>query len=201
MRADKALTQGFSTFLRRRRAKAHFERLPLLEALTASAATAAANVAMGQELLAAAQAEPAQALAALQSQADGLDAAEAARRLARDGPNDVQHEAPLPGWLRLWRCYVNPFNLLLTALALLSFLSADSKATVVIGVMVALSTGIRFVQEGRSHRAAEGLRAMVTNTATVVRRSAAAVSATVTATASPPGPRRFRSANWWLATW
>jgi Mg2+-importing ATPase len=54
----------------------------------------------------------------------------------------------------------------------LSFLSADSKATVVIGAMVALSTVIRFVQEGRSHRAAEGLRAMVRNTATVIRGGA-----------------------------
>ena len=29
---------------------------------------------------------------------------------------------------------------------------------------------IRFVQEGRSHRAAESLKAMVSNTATVIRR-------------------------------
>ena len=180
MMMHKALTQGFSTFLRRRRAKGHFERRPLLSTLTASPAgglrVGAAVAAGGQDLLAAALEEPAQALARLQSQADGLDMAEAARRLARDGPNEIQHEAPLPGWLRLWRCYLNPFNLLLTALALLSFLSADSKATVVIGVMVALSTVIRFVQEGRSHRAAQGLRAMVTNTATVIRRTASAAA-------------------------
>jgi Mg2+-importing ATPase len=178
----KVLTQGFSTFLRRRRAQGHFERRPLLESLTAAPAVvppkdAGTAPALGQDLLAAAQEEPAQALARLQSQADGLDAAEAARRLAREGPNEVQHEAPLPGWLRLWRCYLNPFNLLLTALALLSFFSADSKATVVIGVMVALSTIIRFVQEGRSHDAAEGLRAMVTNTATVIRRGDGAAAA------------------------
>ena len=176
----KALTQGFSTFLRRRRAKKHFERRPLLESLPARpeppAKLGGAGAALGQDVLAAAQDEPAQALARLQSSADGLDGAEAARRLLRDGPNEVQHEPPLPGWLRLWRCYLNPFNLLLTALALLSFVSADSKATVVIGAMVALSTVIRFVQEGRSHRAAEGLRAMVTNTATVIRRAAPAGS-------------------------
>ena len=47
---------------------------------------------------------------------------------------------------------------------------ATPQATVVISVMVALRTGIRFVQEGRAHRAAEGLRAMVSNTATVLRR-------------------------------
>lgn len=173
---SKLLTQGFSTFLRRRRAKQHFERRPLLDALRTPPAT------LGQEVLNAARDEPAQALARLQSQADGLDVAEAARRLARDGPNEIQHEPPLPGWLRLWRCYLNPFNLLLSALALLSFLSADAKATVVIAVMVALSTGIRFVQEGRAHRSAEGLRAMVSNKATVFRRAAGAVQAAVPAT-------------------
>jgi P-type Mg2+ transporter len=172
---SKLLTQGFSAFLRRRRAKQHFERRPLLDTLPTSRAT------LGQAVLNAAQDEPAQALERLQSQADGLDVAEAARRLARDGPNEIQHSAPLPGWLRLWRCYLNPFNVLLTALALLSFLSADAKATVVIGVMVALSTGIRFVQEGRAHRSAEGLRAMVTNKATVFRRGADAGQAAVPA--------------------
>ena len=189
---QRLLTQGFSSFLRRRRAQRHFERRPLLGALVAAHAPApearnAIAATLGQALLAAAHDDPAQALARLQSQADGLDSAEAARRLARDGPNEVQHEAPLPGWLRLWRCYLNPFNVLLTALALLSILSADAKATVVIAAMVALSTGIRFVQEGRSHRAAEGLRALVSNTATVFRRSASRPAAALPA-ASPGAP-------------
>ncbi len=184
-----ALTQSFTTFLRRRRAKRHFERRPMLQALTAAQpGRPAASLDAG--LLAAAAGEPAQALARLDARPDGLDAAEAARRLARDGPNEVQHEASLPGWLRLWRCYLNPFNLLLTALALLSFTSTDSKATVVIGVMVALSTGIRFVQEGRAHRAAEGLRAMVTNTATVIRRASPSPAAAAAATPPPP-PREM----------
>ena len=195
---QKPLTQGFSTFLRRRWAQRHFERRPLLGALVAAHAPApeardAIAATLGQALLAAAHDDPAQALARLQSQADGLDSAEASRRLARDGPNEVQHEAPLPGWLRLWRCYLNPFNVLLTALALLSFLSADAKATVVIAAMVVLSTGIRFVQEGRSHRAAEGLRALVSNTATVIRRSAGGPAAALpgkspgTPPSTPPG--------------
>jgi Mg2+-importing ATPase len=165
------LTQGFSTFLHRRRARRHFERRPLLDGLAAAPGPAAE---LGQALLVASQDEPDAALQRLQSRADGLDPAEAARRLARDGPNEIAHEPPLPGWLHLWRCYLNPFNLLLTALAVLSFLSADAKATVVIVVMVTLSTVIRFVQEGRSHRAAESLRALVGNTATVFRRGAGA---------------------------
>jgi Mg2+-importing ATPase len=199
----RSLTQGFSAFLRRRRVRRHFERRPLLDALVAahgpeavagsgvggavggavgagSGVVALQTHALGQMLLTAAQDEPAAALARLKSQADGLDTAEAARRLALDGPNEVTQEPPLPGWLHLWRCYLNPFNVLLTVLAVLSYLSADAKATVVIAVMVALSTMIRFVQEGRSHRAAESLRAMVSNKATVFRRSPGAASAVAT---------------------
>jgi len=84
--------------------------------------------------------------------------------------------------MHLWHCYQDPFNLLLTALALVSYLSADTKATVVIGVMVALSTLIRFVQEGRSRRAAESLKAMVGNTATVIRRGSGPKGATTPGT-------------------
>jgi len=186
--------QAFSTFLRRRRVQRHFQRRPLLDALVAapvpSPATGAAGAmdarSLGQALLTAGQDEPAAALARLQSRADGLDTAEAARRLARDGPNEVAHEPPLPGWLHLWHCYLNPFNVLLTVLAVLSYLSADAKATVVIGVMVTLSTVIRFVQEGRSHRAAESLRAMVSNKATVIRRSAGAASGQAPAAPAKP---------------
>jgi len=72
------------------------------------------------------------------------------------------------GW-HLWHCYANPFNLLLTTLAVVSYLTEDAGATIVIGLMVLLSTAIRFVQEGRSHRAAEGPKSMVGNKATVLR--------------------------------
>jgi P-type Mg2+ transporter len=177
----KALRQGFTTFLRRRHAQRHFARRPLLASLTAKAAQATpatpvvheelipGAVRVADDRLLASHDEPAAAIKRLNSHENGLSATEAAQRLLRDGSNEIEHEKPLPAWLHLWRCYLNPFNLLLTALAALSYLSADAKATIVIGVMVALSTIVRFVQEGRSHRAAEGLRAMVSNTATVIR--------------------------------
>jgi Mg2+-importing ATPase len=117
----------------------------------------------------------------------------------RDGPNHIAHEPPLPAWLHLWRCYLNPFNLLLSGLALLSFLSADAKATVVIVSMVGVSTVIRFVQEGRSHRAAEGLRALVSNTVSVIRRAPGAVPAEPAAGAA--AAHELPLANWSAATW
>eukprot|EP01035_Chromulina_nebulosa_P038890 gene38890-52530_t len=113
------------------------------------------------------------AIVRMSSHEDGLTAAEAENRRARFGPNEVGHEKPLPWWMHLWHCYKNPFNVLLTVLALISYLTEDHEATVVILAMVVLSTLLRFVQEGRSNRAAERLKSLVSNTATVLRRQAA----------------------------
>jgi P-type Mg2+ transporter len=165
-----SLTNAFGRFLRRRGRLKHFGRHPLLETLVGRGAKPALPDAIGRELLQAARAEPAAAINRLRSHEDGLSPREAAARLARHGANEVAHEKPLPAWLHLWRCYQNPFNLLLTALAVLSYLTQDAKATLVIGTMVLLSTLTRFVQERRSHHAAERLKAMVGNTATVLRR-------------------------------
>ncbi len=167
------LKRLFSRFLRRHRALRHFGRHPLVATLAGRGPVAPLPDATAAELMRAARDDPAAALARLDSHPEGLSAHEAAARLARQGPNEVQHEAPLPRWLHLWHCYRNPFNLLLTVLAVVSYLTQDAKATIVIGVMVVMSTLIRFVQEGRSHRAADRLKAMVSNTATVIRRSSA----------------------------
>jgi len=106
----------------------------------------------------------------LDAHEDGLSSVEASRRLTEAGANKVAHEQPMSWWMHLWHCYRNPFNLLLTLLATVSYLTDDVKATLVIGTMVVLSTLTRFVQQGRSNRAAENLKALVGNTATVVRR-------------------------------
>jgi Mg2+-importing ATPase len=66
-----------------------------------------------------------------------------------------------------------PFNLLLTLLAVISYVTEDMKATPVIGTMVVLSVAIRFWQERKSNIAADKLKAMVSNTATVIRRDSA----------------------------
>ena len=87
-----------------------------------------------------------------------------------------------PRW-HLWLSYKNPFNLLLTVLAVVSWFTEDIKAAMVIGSMVGLSTLIRFVQERRSHQAAQGLKELVCNKATVIRRDASA---------SAGGPRHDR---------
>ena len=163
--------------LRHRRVLRHVGRRPLQDKISGRGPAQAISADLARDLMQAANDVPAGLLARMASRADGLTAAEAAERLARVGPNEVEHDHPPSGWLRLWRCYKNPFNLLLTVLAAVSYVSHDAKATIVIGVMVLLSTGVRFIQEGRSNRAAESLKAMVSNTATVLRSGAAASTA------------------------
>ena len=163
----------FALFLRSRHTLRHFRRHLMLESLDTHGHAVAVPPAMTQALRQASKDSTAALLARVGSQAGGLTEAEAVEIRVRVGPNEVEHEKPLPAWLHLWHCYQNPFNLLLTALAVISWLTEDAKATVVIGSMVVLSTLMRFVREGRSHRAAERLKALVSNTATVLRRSEA----------------------------
>jgi P-type Mg2+ transporter len=160
--------------LRRRRVLRHVGRRPLQDKISGRGPAQAVSADLARELMQAANDAPPVLLARVASRAEGLTAAESATRFARVGPNEVEHDHPPSGWLRLWQCYRNPFNLLLTVLAAVSYVSHDAKATIVISVMVLLSTGVRFIQEGRSNRAAERLKAMVSNTATVLRSDAAA---------------------------
>ena len=164
--------QGFfGRFLRTRHVTHHFSRRALLDTVAAKgSATQALPEITSRDLLRAANDDIPALLARLDSHEDGLSSAEAERVLAREGPNEVEHEKPLRWWVHLWHCYKNPFNILLTLLAGVSYATEDVKATIVIGSMVVLSTVLRFVQEGRSNRAAENLKAMVSNTATVIRR-------------------------------
>ncbi|NMM37622.1 MAG: magnesium-translocating P-type ATPase [Glaciimonas sp.] len=160
----------FEVFLRSRHTARHFGRRPLLDSSSGPNVSRTVPDHLAHELLRASSEDPAAVLVRLKAHEDGLSSAEAATIRARVGPNEVEHEKPLPWWLHFWYCYKNPFNLLLTVLAVVSYLTKDVKATIVIGTMVVLSTLIRFVQEGRSNRAAERLKDMVSNTATVIRR-------------------------------
>ena len=105
----------------------------------------------------------------LRSQLGGLTEAEADSRLKQVGTNEIAREKRQSALMRLLSNIKNPLVLLLMALGVLSFLTGDLRATVVIFVMVVLGVVLRFVQEMRADNAAEKLQAMVSNTATLVR--------------------------------
>ena len=70
---------------------------------------------------------------------------------------------------RLWDNIKNPLVILLSVLGIVSYLTGDLRAAVVIASMVLLGIVLRFVQESRADHAAEQLKAMVSTTATVLR--------------------------------
>ena len=105
----------------------------------------------------------------LGSQLDGLSNSEADSRLNQYGSNEIAREKRQSAMMRLLINIKNPLVLLLLALAALSYLTGDLRATVVILVMVVLGVVLRFFQETRADNAAEKLQAMVSNTATLVR--------------------------------
>jgi len=166
------LKEFFAGFLRTRHIARHFRRLALFESLADSNVSREIPPTLAQTLVSAAGGDSQALLDRLGSHVDGLREAQAQDICAQVGLNEVEHEQPLPWYVHLWHCYKNPFNLLLTLLAVVSFVTEDMKATLVIGSMVVLSTLLRFWQEARSNKAADALKAMVSNTATVRRRNA-----------------------------
>jgi Mg2+-importing ATPase len=108
-------------------------------------------------------------LLSLNSSPDGLNRLESIQRLERDGPNEVAADRPRRWYVQLILTFKTPFDLLLLTLATVSVLTDDYRAAVVIAGMVILSGMMRFVQEFRSGKAVEKLRALVHTTATVSR--------------------------------
>jgi Mg2+-importing ATPase len=148
----------------------HFTRFLTLDAYRNTENARTTTPSMAKTLLDASALAPSGLIERLQSHDDGLTETEAEEIFEQVGPNEVQAEKPMPWWEHLWHCYANPFSLLLSVLAGVSYLTEDMAATTVIGSMVVLSTGLRFFQESRSNRAAERLKAMVSTRATVLRR-------------------------------
>ena len=171
------LRELYAGFVRARGISRHFRRFTLFESLLRDTASREALPPLADALLKASRASPEQVLASLGSHPNGLTESQAADIRLRVGLNEVGHEKPLRWYVHLWRCYRNPFNLLLTVLAAISFYTEDVRATIVIGAMVLLSTLVRFFQETRSNRAADRLKEMVSTTATVLRRDPAEIAA------------------------
>ena len=120
----------------------------------------------------------AEAYAFLQTERGGIASAEAERRKERYGENVLPSRKKKGTAARLLAAFVNPFTLILLALAAVSVvtdivLAAEGEenyiTVIVIAVMVAVSGILRFVQESRGGAAAEKLSAMITTTACVSR--------------------------------
>ncbi|MFO1326816.1 MAG: HAD-IC family P-type ATPase [Rubrivivax sp.] len=102
---------------------------------------------------------PEEALAACQGDAErGLDAAEAARRLAAHGPNAVPEQPPTPRWRVFARQFASPLVLILFVAVLLAVVLGHLGDAGVILLVVVVNAAIGTHQEGRAERSMASLR-------------------------------------------
>ncbi len=106
----------------------------------------------------------------------GLTHAEAARRLARDGPNELLAKAAVPAWRRLLAQFQDPLIYLLLAaiaIALLAWFIEGRTGwpvdAVVIAAIVVLDALLGFAQQAKAQNAVAALARMTAATSSVVR--------------------------------
>jgi Ca2+-transporting ATPase len=109
-------------------------------------------------------------LVQLGSTGEGLDPAEASRRLAVHGPNLLEMRPPVPAWRVLLRQFRSVVVLLLVVAMAVAAVSGDLLEAAAIGAVLALNAAIGFVTEIRAHRAVEALARLGRGDATVIRR-------------------------------
>ncbi len=109
-------------------------------------------------------------LTMFKSSLEGLNSKSVETLQKEFGTNEILRENSSVWHEELLGSIKNPFNLLLTAIALISYFTGDLAGAIIVAVMIFISVILSFTQEYRSNRAAEKLKAMVTMTATVTRK-------------------------------
>lgn len=110
-------------------------------------------------------------LQSLETSELGLYQKEVHKKLKQYGPNEIAHDKPPTWYSLLFRNFTNPFVALLLGLGVLSYFLGEADAAIIISFMLIISILMRFIQEYRSNKAAEKLQALVSTTATVLRRN------------------------------
>jgi len=123
-----------------------------------------------RRLLKAAVKTPATLLIQYDNTSDGYDDDKVEEMRDQFGLNIITRQPKASVLKRLWTAFVNPFTVVLFVLSMISFISDDIAAVVIVMTMVIISGLLRFIQEWRSGRAAERLEDMVATTAAVMRR-------------------------------
>ena len=99
----------------------------------------------------------------------GLSPAEAALRLAQDGPNEIELHLKRPVWRRLLDLLRQPMFALLVTAALLYIVLGDLTEGLTLSVFVLAVLVLTFYQEGKSEASIEALRQLTQPHAQVVR--------------------------------
>ncbi|MEG0627598.1 MAG: magnesium-translocating P-type ATPase [Enterococcus sp.] len=105
----------------------------------------------------------------LRTSLQGLSEEDAQSRLEEYGPNEVSAQKPTPAILLFLQAFNDPFVYVLASLAIVSVLTRDFEAAVVMTTMILASVLITFIQEYRSQKASIELKEMIENTAAITR--------------------------------
>jgi Ca2+-transporting ATPase len=105
----------------------------------------------------------------LEAAPSGLTDAEAARRLAQYGPNELQAAHRISPWAILLEQFKNTLILILLVATVLSGFLGHATEAIVIALIVLFAVLLGFVQEYRAERAIEALRQMAAPAASVLR--------------------------------
>lgn len=112
---------------------------------------------------------PDAALAALDCTAGGLTAAEAARRLARFGCNEISEKERTPAWKQLLGQFANFLIMTLVIASVISAAMGEVVEAVSIIIIVVLAGVLGFVQEHQAEKAIAALKKMAAPRALVLR--------------------------------
>lgn len=110
------------------------------------------------------------------TRAAGLTVEEVEKNHEKFGKNAIAQEQKRHWSMMFLANFKNPFIVVLIILGLVSYFTDDIRATIVVSLMIIVSATMRFLQEFRSSKEAEALRAMVKTTATVTRQEMAGES-------------------------
>ncbi|MFD8703415.1 cation-translocating P-type ATPase [Kitasatospora sp. NPDC059648] len=106
---------------------------------------------------------------AARAPARGLSAAEAARRLAEHGPNEVTADRRVPLWARVGAQLRDPLITVLLAAVALTLAIGDHPDAVVIALVIVVNTAVGVVQEVRAENAVAALSRLSAPAARVLR--------------------------------
>lgn len=110
-----------------------------------------------------------QLMESLESGKDGLTSEQVEKKRERYGANVVATNGTPAWYVQLFYCFINPFNLVLLVLSIISYTTGNMASVVIMSTMVLVSVSIRFYQEYQSGKEAEKLKSLVQITTAVIR--------------------------------
>ncbi|MCI1898125.1 MAG: HAD-IC family P-type ATPase, partial [Enterobacter sp.] len=113
-----------------------------------------------------------QVLANMQSQANGLDRAEAQARLQQHGPNALPEKKGKPAWLRFLAHFNDVLIYVLLAAAVLTAVMGHWVDTLVILGVAVINALIGHIQESNAEKSLKSIRNMLSSDALVIRNGA-----------------------------